>query len=135
MDQALHLLGPVAAETTDSLSWLGPVATVVGGVLIAAIGGVATIWRRRQDRQDQVADKVVDKLPSEKDGWQEVRAARAETSHYYKLYRIFEDLFYTVGTGLRALARTVHTAHPEQVFPQEVIDALAARPPDDLDKV
>lgn len=135
MRQIISVLAPTATDASDSLAWLGPIATAAGGVLVAMVGGVAMVWRRRQDRRDQLSDKSIDKLPTEKDVWQEVRSARAETSHYYALYRIFEDLFYTVGTGLRVLARTVHQAHPEQVFPQEVIDALAARPPDDLDKV
>lgn len=117
-----------------NLDWLGPAVTAIGGVLIAAIGGVSLVWRRRQDRKDQVEDRKADAViavqPKVTDGWEEVRKARAEATTYYNLYRAFENLYYIVADALRKLARSVRDAHPEEVFDKDVVDALALKPPE-----
>jgi hypothetical protein len=126
------MFGPVvaAAGGTLNLDWLGPVVTTAGVVIVGAITGVSAIIRRRQDRQESLEDKIIDKEPSEKDGWAEVREARAEATKYYKLYRAFEDMYYAVASALRHLARSVHDAHPEKALGKDVVDALAIKPPD-----
>lgn len=117
-----------------NLDWLGPTVTAIGGVLIAAVGGISLVWRRRQDRKDQVEDKKADAViaiqPKVTDGWEEVRKARAEATTYYNLYRAFENLYYIVADALRKLARSVRDAHPEEVFDKDVVDALALKPPE-----
>lgn len=123
-----------AAAAGGDLEWLGGAVTAIGGVLVAVIGGVALVWRRRQDRKDSVADTKAEKTPTQKDGWAEVREARAEATRYYKLYRVFEDLYYAVASALRALARKVHEAHPEEPLDKHVTDAIAMKPPDTHDK-
>ena len=105
----------------------------IGGVLVAAVGGVSLVWRRRQDRKDNLEDKVADAAiaaqPKITDGWEEVRKARLEATNYYNLYRTFENLFYTVFTALRHLARMVRSAHPDHEFDKDIVDALAVVPP------
>jgi hypothetical protein len=123
----------MAADTPPDLNWLGPVVTAIGGVLVAAVGGASLIWRRSQDRKDAKEDKAVDAeiavQPKVTDGWEEVRKARAEATTYYNLYRVFENLYYTVAAALRHLARRVRDSHPEQEFDKDVIEALAIEPP------
>jgi len=117
-----------------NLDWLGPTVTAIGGVLIAAVSGISLVWRRRQDRKDQVEDKKADAViaiqPNVTDGWEEVRKARAEATTYYNLYRAFENLYYIVADALRKLARSVRDSHPEEVFDKDVVDALALKPPE-----
>lgn len=117
-----------------NLDWLGPTVTAIGGVLIAAVSGISLVWRRRQDRKDQVEDKKADAViaiqPKVTDGWEEVRKARAEATTYYNLYRAFENLYYIVADALRKLARSVRDSHPEEVFDKDVVDALALKPPE-----
>lgn len=131
----LFAILPVApsADTVD-LSWLGPAVTAIGTVMVATVGGISLVWRRRQDRKDAMQDKTVDAeiaaQPKITDGWEEVRKARLEASNYYNLYRVFENLYYTTQSALRQLARMVRTAHPQQELDQDVVDALAIVPPD-----
>ena len=117
-----------------NLEWLGPIVTAVGGVIVAIIGGIAMIWRRRQERQDEQEDRAEEATASTQpkvvDGWSEVRAARAEATKYYNLYRTFEDMYFTVISALRGLVRSVREAHPEQKFSKEVVDALAVKGPE-----
>lgn len=124
-----------AAGDPPNLDWLGPIATAIGAVLVSAVGGISLVWRRRQDRKESIEDKVLDAQPSVTDGWKEVNIARTEATRYYRLYRLFEDMFYTVHAALRALARKVHEHHPDEPLHEDVVKALALRPPDDLTKV
>lgn len=123
--------------TPPDMSWLGPTVSAIGGVLIAMVGGISLVWRRRQDRKDAAIDRTADAeiaaQPKVTDGWEEVRQARLEASTYYNLYRTFENLFYTAFSALRHLARTIRDAHPEQKFDKDVVDALAIVPPDTTD--
>lgn len=137
MDAILALLPAIrfAAGDPPNLDWLGPVVTAIGGVLVAAVGGISLVWRRRQDRRESVEDKELDRAPKEVDAYEEMRLARAEASRYYRLFRTFEDLFYSAHAALRFLARRVHDAHPEQELDKNVVEALALRPPEDLNKV
>lgn len=130
-----RVLADVLGPSTPNLDWLGPTVTSVGAVIVATIGAVSILRRRRLDRQDKADDVALEKAPSETDGWAEVRAARAEASRYYRLYRVFEDLYYIAHSALRHLVRNVHDAHPDQTLGDDVVKALAARPPEDLDKV
>lgn len=107
---------------TIDLSWLGPTATAAGGVIVATIAGASLLFRRRTAAKEKAT-------PSPKDEWSETRAARIEASKYYSLYRTFEDLFYAVHSALRTLAKASHDAHPDQPLPDEVLKALALRPP------
>lgn len=107
---------------TIDLSWLGPTASAAGGVIVASIAGASMLWRRRTAAKEKAT-------PSPKDEWSETRSARAEASKYYSLYRTFEDLFYAVHSALRTMAKASHDAHPDQVIPDEVVKALALRPP------
>ena len=129
----VSMMAEFPASNAPDMAWLGPVVTVLGGVLVAAVGGVSLVWRRRQDHKDALEDKAVDAKiaiqPKITDGWEEVRAARLEASKYYNLYRTFENLFYTVFTALRHLARAVRTAHPDHQFDQDIVEALAVVPP------
>lgn len=115
----------------QDLSYLGPLVAAIGAVLVALVSGLAVVWRQHQDRKDVVVDRDLEKLPTEVDGWTEVRAARAEATRYYNLYRVFEDLYYTVSSALRHLARLVHDNHPDEQFSKDVTDALAVKPPND----
>lgn len=120
-------------QGAPDMSWLGPVVTAASAVIVAAVSGVSLAWRRRQDHKDALEDKSVDAgiaaQPKITDGWEEVRKARLEATNYYNLYRVFENLFYTVFTALRRLARTVREEHPDQEFDQSIVDALAVVPP------
>lgn len=120
-------------DVVPNFEWLGPTVTAIGAVIVAAIGGASVIWRRRQDARDKSEEQAAAKIHTEKDGWEEIREAHSEATRYYKLYRTFEDLFYSVHSALRHLARTHHEAHPERELPQNVIDALSLRPPEDTD--
>jgi len=129
------LLAPDDVVTNaPDMGWLGPVVTAIASVLVATIGGVSLAWRRRQDRRETLEDKAADAAtaaqPKVTDGWEEVRRARQEASNYYNLYRAFENLYYIVLGALRHLARTVRLEHPDQKFDQDIVDALAAVPPD-----
>ena len=138
-DLAIGLLGleAVAEVRPLNLDWLGPAITSIGAFIVAAIGGISLVWRRRQDRQEEQADRITDaelaSQPKVTDGWDEVRAARLEASNYYNLYRTFENLFYTVFSALRHVTRSVRDAHPEEELPKDVLDALAIVPPDATD--
>ena len=120
-----------------NLDWLGPTISAIGAFIVAVIGSISLIWRRRQDRQEALTDRVTDSelaaQPKVTDGWDEVRAARLEASNYYNLYRTFENLFYTVFSALRHVTRTVRDAHPDEELPKDVLDALAIVPPDATD--
>lgn len=116
--------------SSADLSYLGPLVTASGALLLAGVTAAAALWRRRQDRKDVTVDRDLERLPTEADGWTEVRAARAEATKYYNFYRTFENLYYIAASALRHLVRTVHEAHPEQVFDKDVTDALAVKPPD-----
>ena len=76
-----------------------------------------------------MADAAIAAQPKITDGWEEVRKARLEATNYYNLYRTFENLFYTVFTALRHLARMVRSAHPDHEFDKDIVDALAVVPP------
>jgi hypothetical protein len=116
------------------LTWLGVVVTAVGSLLVAVVGAISLVWRRRQDRKDQVEDKVTDAAiavqPKVIDGWEEVRKARAEATRYYNLYRVFEELYYTVASAFRKLAKSVRDRHPDEEFDKDVVEALALKPPE-----
>ncbi len=114
----------------SNLEWLGPIVTAIGSVVVAAVAGAATVYRRRQDRQEHTEDAELSLQPKVTDGWEEVRQARQEATTYYNLYRVFENMYYTVAAALRHLARTIHAAHPDQKFDKDVVDALALKPPD-----
>ena len=115
------------------LSWVGPTIGAIGSVIIAVVGGISLVWRRRQDREDAKEDKQTEAeiavAPKVTDGWQEVRDARAEASTYYNFYRAFENLYFNAIGALRHLVRSIRAAHPEQEFDKDVLDALAATPP------
>lgn len=132
---ALAFVAPMATNAEVDLSWLAPVATAAASVLVALIGGAALIRSKRAERRDALEDKALDKEPTETDAYAEVRLSRNEASHYYRLFRLFEDLFYTTHAALRHLARIVHDNHPAQVLDDDIVKALALRPPEDLDKV
>ena len=124
----------LAAATETQPDYLGPILATIGVVIVALIQGVSVVWRRRQDRRDAKEDKTEDAVlavqPKVIDGWEEVRKARAEATTYYNLYRTFENLFYLVQGALRHLVRSVRDAHPDQEFAPDVVEALAAQPPD-----
>lgn len=130
-------LGLVAAEP-DNLGWLGPVVTTAGAIVVAALGTVGLVWRRRQDRHAEVEDAAraaeAAKEPTETDGWAEVRAARAEATKYYNLYVFFRNLFYDVQSALRHLVRKIRDAHPDMELDKDVVDALALKPPAGADE-
>ena len=125
------MIDPVLAETagTVNLDWLGPVVTTAGVVIVGAITGISAVVRRRQEREETLETKEIEKEPTLKDGWEEVREARAEATKYYNLYRVFEDLYYAAVSALRRLARKVHEAHPDEVLDTDVVDILAVKPP------
>jgi hypothetical protein len=121
----------VDPDALPDLSWLSPAIGGAALVIVAAVNGVAALVRRRQDRQDALVDKSIEKQPTEKDEWSEVRAAREEASRYYNLMRWFESAYYTMHTALQHLARMIHDKHPDIELGKEVTDALALRPPED----
>lgn len=121
---------PYVPAFAPNLDWLGPVAGALGAIVVALIGGISIVWRRRQDKKDLAEDRISDSAPKITDGWEEVRAARQEASRYYSLYRTFENLYYTAFSALRHLARKNRDTRPDEAFDQDVIDALATDPPD-----
>ena len=127
-------LATATDSTNPAFGWLGPLVSSIGAILVAGIGVASLLWRRRLDRKDLEQDRTIEAeiagQPKVTDGWEEVRAARLEASTYYNLYRTFENLFYTVFSALRHLARSTRDEHPDQQFDQDVIDALAIIPPD-----
>ncbi|MEO5921706.1 MAG: hypothetical protein ABIQ01_11260 [Pseudolysinimonas sp.] len=116
------------ATEPDSLAWLGPVVLTSGSIIVALLGTIGLIWRRRQDRHDAVADQKVSKQASESDEWDEVRVARAEATKYYNLYVFFRNLFYDVQAALKHLVRKLRDAHPDMELDQDAVDALALKP-------
>lgn len=124
----------MAVDGAPDLTWVGPVVTGIATVLVAVVSGFALVVRRRQDRKDALEDKQDDAERELQlkpiDGYEEVRKARAEATTYYNLYRAFEDLYYTVASALRHLARRVRDQHPEQEFEKDIVDALALKPPE-----
>lgn len=124
---------PYIPAAPPDLEWLGPVAGALGTVVVATIGAISIVWRRKQDRRDVQDDRLAGDAPKVTDGWDEVRAARLEASNYYNLYRTFENLFYTVFSALRHLAQKTREAHPDEVFAPDVLDALKTVPPDTTD--
>lgn len=124
---------PMVADEPN-LDWLGPILATTGSVIVALIGAASIIWRRRQDRQEELADKDAESQravqPKVTDGWEEVRKARAEATTYYNLYRFFESAFYTTRNALRAVVQWVRVDRPDHVFEKDVVDALALKPPD-----
>ena len=126
------LFEPISPITNapPNLDWLGPAILATGSVIVAIVGGVSLIWRRRQDRQDKTQEVETALQPKVTDGWEEVRQARAEATSYYNLYRLFENLFYVVWSALRHLARRDREIDKDRVFEQDIIDALAIVPPD-----
>ena len=125
---------PVTTNPPDNLAWLSPTISAGAVVLVGLFVLFSNLWQRRQNRKDQVADKSVDAAiavqPKITDGWEEVRLARQEASDYYKLYRTFEGLYYTVMSALRHLARVFRAKDPDAKFDQDIVDALAIVPPD-----
>lgn len=119
--------------TAPNLEWLAPTISTIGAIIIAALGTISLVWQKRQARQEQVEDKRTDAeiaaTPKVVDGWDEVRNARAEATKYYNLYRVFEDLYYTVSAALRHLARLFHEKQPAEKIPDDVVEALAVKPP------
>lgn len=130
------LTGLMAVDPPEypNLEWLVPALGIGGSIVVALIGAASLIWRRRQDRKDTLDDKLTDKAPDVTDGWAEVRQARAEASRYYRLFRVFEELYYSVASALRFLSRKWHERLPEEPLDPEVVKALELRPPEDLDK-
>ena len=124
---------PYVPVTPPNLEWLGPVAGTLGTIVVATIGAISIVWRRKQDRRDAQEDQLAGNQPKVTDGWEEVRTARLEASNYYNLYRTFENLFYTVFSALRHLAQKTRHDHPQEVFAPDVLDALAIVPPDTTD--
>lgn len=120
----------IAAEAEPpQIDWLTPVVTIAGPVLVAIVAGVSTVYRRRQDRDDTVADREAAKGLSEKDELSEIDRARAQVIRYYDLYMAVRIAFDFVQSALRHLVRIVRDNHPDHEFDQEVIDALAMKPP------
>lgn len=131
----LFFILPTASNPPDGSEWVAPALLFAGGVIVALINGAALVWRRRQDKKAATEDKIVDKKATEKDSWEEVRTARAEATHYYNLYRIFEDLFYGARNGLRSLANVFHSRNPDEKLSTDVMKALELSPPNDLDAI
>ena len=131
--------GPISPVTNapDNLTWLGPAIAAAALILVAVIQAISAVWKRRVDKRDKTADNLANAdiaiQPRITDGWEEVRAARAEATKYYNLYRAFENLYYIVIGALRHLVRSAKDAHPETVFEKDITDALAAVPPDTAD--
>lgn len=131
----MNWLLPAATNAEGDTSWIAPAFVFAGVVIVAIVNGVASIWRRRQDKKLDTDGTRANKAATEKDSWEETRLARAEATHYYNLYRLFEEMFYAVRNALRALANTIHVHHPEEELDKEIIAALELKPPEDLDKV
>lgn len=117
-------------ENPPDLSWLGPTIAAGGGVIVGLIALISVLWSNRQKHKEAMVEKTADSQPTITDGWEEVRRARDEASEYYKLYRIFENLFYTVMSALRHLARVFRASQPDAVLDKDIVDALAIVPPD-----
>lgn len=121
-------------STPPDMSWLGPTVATIGSLIIAIVGFISIIIGKRQDRKNSKADSMeaagIAIAPKVTDGWDEVRAARAEATKYYNLYRAFENVYYIASTALRHLARSVRETHPEMTFDQDIADALATDAPD-----
>jgi hypothetical protein len=113
---------------------LAPIATGIASVIVAALGATGLIIRRRQDARDAKSAAKTSKEITEKDGYAEVRLARAEASRYYTLYREFQEVYFVTMTALRHLVRKLHESDPEFDLPQEIVDALELKAPDDDDK-
>jgi len=120
---------PLANSGGDpDLSWLGPTVTGIAAILVAIVGAVGLVWRRRQDRKAEVENQQVARQASESDEWSEVRLARAEATKYYNLYTFFRNLFYDVQAALRHLVRKLRDAHPDMDLDKDVVEALALKP-------
>jgi hypothetical protein len=128
------LLEVVTPASEPDLDWLGPFATLVGGVLVALIGGISAVWRRKQDKKDKRDEANEAAQPRVVDGWEEIREARTETTTYYKLMTIYRDMHHQTQAALRSLVRSIRKAHPDQEFEQDVIDALELRAPEPTER-
>lgn len=97
--------------------WIAPSVAGILALITAAVVGFISIRNTRTGAVEQRA-------PSATQAWGETDRAR-ERMH------AFEDLFYTVRSALKHLARNVKQDHPEYVLTQDVIEAMALEPPDD----
>jgi len=104
------------------MDWVTPTISGVATVVVALIGLFSFVYRRRRETEESKAPTMVD-------AYREIDEARQETSYYYRLMRLYEDLFYQVRGALRSLAKRVMDAHPDYDLGHEVIRALEARPP------
>lgn len=118
----------LAAAQTDNLSWLGPVVLTTGSIIVALLGTIGLVWRRRQDADQHSADLVAGKTFSEKEEADALEQARGQATKYYNLYVFFRGLFYDVQQALRHLVRKLRDAHPDMELEKDVVDALALKP-------
>jgi lysophospholipase L1-like esterase len=117
-----------SGDGAPDLQWLGPAVTGAAAVVVAALGTIGLVWRRRQDRQAETEAQVAGKQATEADEWSEVRLARQEATKYYNHYTTFRGLFYDVQQALRHLVRKLRDAHPDMNLDKDVVDALALKP-------
>lgn len=97
--------------------WIAP---LIAGILALATGVTGALIGLRNTRTNAVENRA----PTANQAWNETDRARARM-------HIFEDLFWKVLAALKHLARTVKQQHPDYVFTPDVVEALAAEPPED----
>lgn len=101
---------------------MGPewIAPIIAGIIAVATAVTAGLIGIRNTRTNAVENRA----PSANQAWNETDRAR-ERMH------AFEDLFYTVRSALKHLARTVTTDNPNFVFTKDVQEALTLEPPEE----
>jgi hypothetical protein len=110
---------------------LAPIATGIASVVVAGLGATGLVIRRRQDARDAKEARQSASKINEKDGYDEVRLARAEASHYYSLFREFQEVYFVTLTALRHLVRRIHDRDPNFDLPPEIVEALELKVPED----
>lgn len=128
-----HLIA-AAADGDAGVDYLTPVIMTAGTVLVAALGVIGTVYRRRQDRQDAADDREAAKGLSEKEEFDVLKQARDEATRYYTLYVTFRELFYSVRSALKHLVRLIQDEHPDMELPSNVTTALQVMPPEPPEK-
>lgn len=123
------LLFQIAADA-PATDYLTPIIMTTGTVLVAALGAVGMVYRRRQDRLDAVADREAAKELSEKEEFDVLKQARDEATRYYTLYVTFRDLYFTVRDALKHMVRLIQREHPDMELPPDVTNALQVHPPE-----
>lgn len=113
---------------SPDLTWLGLTVGAISTFLVAVVGTIGLVWRRRQDHTDAVQAQESSKQMSESEQDSALIQAREQATKYYNLYTFFRGLFYDVQQALRHLVRKLRDAHPDMNLDQDVVDALALKP-------